>query len=370
MQQRCLAHGGAHAATTATSSTTLTSRTRSQCEHQRWIIARANSGFGAATSSSTTNNNRNSAATLDKHLPIDRYFDGLRQLHASPDVYVIDDFLDADECADIIARARAKGDMTQSPVVYAGWTNDVESWVSAAASGPAVWMGALTMLLGSAVFGQEPGLGILAEGVTAYAASVGAAYAASVAFVQRKERELGDLRTSTSTTLNGTGRGERALIKKTSALLPGTSWREYEAPTVIRYEVGQKLAPHFDANRGAQVEDANRGGQTLATLLVYLNDVVGVNNGGGGVTRFGRLKGGDDNNDNDDALAVRPAKGRALLFFPANAAGDFDERVEHEGTEANEEKWIVRIWVHQRRVEAPYGLPEVYDDDAYDDDDA
>jgi hypothetical protein len=35
----------------------------------------------------------------------------------------------------------------------------------------------------------------------------------------------------------------------------------------------QVLAPHFDANRGAEVEDANRGGQTLATLLVYLNEV-------------------------------------------------------------------------------------------------
>jgi hypothetical protein len=290
---------------------------------------------------------------LDKHLPVDRYFDGLRQLHASPDVYVIDDFLDDDACADIIARARAKGDMTQSPVVYAGWTNDVESWVSTTASGPAVWVGALTMLLSSAVFGQEPGLGILAEGTAAYMASVGAAYAASVAFVKRKERELGELRTSTSTTLNGSGSGERVLIEKTSKLLPGTSWREYEAPTVIRYEAGQKLAPHFDANRGAQVEDANRGGQTLATLLVYLNNVDGVT--GGGVTRFGRLKG-----DNNDALVVQPAKGRALLFFPANAAGDFDERVEHEGTEANEEKWLVRIWVHQRRVDEPYGLPDAY----------
>jgi hypothetical protein len=28
----------------------------------------------------------------------------------------------------------------------------------------------------------------------------------------------------------------------------------------------QALAPHFDANRSAQIEDANRGGQTLATL--------------------------------------------------------------------------------------------------------
>ena len=58
-------------------------------------------GFGAAVPTAR------SAAVLDKHVPIDRYADGLRQLHASPDVFVVDDFLSADACADIIARAKA-----------------------------------------------------------------------------------------------------------------------------------------------------------------------------------------------------------------------------------------------------------------------
>ena len=86
---------------------------------------------------------------------------------------------------------------------------------------------------------------------------------------------------------------------------------------MIRYRPGQRLAPHFDANRGADVEDAERGGQTLATLLVYLND---VQEGSGGATRFGRLD-----------LDVAPKKGQCLVFFPATADGRFDERVEHEG---------------------------------------
>jgi hypothetical protein len=202
------------------------------------------------------------------------------------------------------------------------------------------------MLIGSAAFGQS-GLGLLGEGAVGYLGAVGAAYGASLAYVKHKERELGDLRTSTSTALDGSGVGERELIRATERLLPGTSWTTYEAPTVIRYERGQKLAPHFDANRGAAVEDANRGGQTLVTLLVYLNDVDEVR--GGGQTVFGRLGG----------LAVRPAKGRALVFFPANVDGEFDDRVEHEGTEANEEKWIVRIWVHQNKVGGPpSGLPD------------
>ena len=111
---------------------------------------------------------------------------------------------------------------------------------------------------------------------------------------------------------------------------------------MIRYERGQKLAPHFDANRCADAEDANRGGQTLATVLVYLNDV-----DNGGQTVFGRL---------DGRLGVAPRRGRALVFFPANAAGDFDDRVEHEGAEALDEKWIVRVWVHENEVKKPYGL--------------
>lgn len=283
-----------------------------------------------------------SARLLDRHLPVDRYsHDGLRQVHASPDVFVVDDFLSTRSCDELVRRAREKGDMTQSPVVYAGWTSDVERWTSTTASGPAVWMGALTMLIGSAAFGQS-GLGLLAEGVAMYFGAVGAAYLGGVAYVKKREAELRELRTSTSTALDGTGFGELELIEAVEKLLPGTSRSRYEAPTVIRYERGQKLAPHFDANRCADAEDANRGGQTLATVLVYLNDV-----DNGGQTVFGRL---------DGQLGVAPRRGRALVFFPANAAGDFDDRVEHEGAEALDEKWIVRVWVHENEVKKPYGL--------------
>jgi len=57
---------------------------------------------------------------------------------------------------------------------------------------------------------------------------------------------------------------------------------------------------------------------------------------------------------------VSPKKGQGLLFFPATATGEFDERVEHEGCEAMDEKWIVRIWRHADRVSPPFGLPDNY----------
>ena len=126
--------------------------------------------------------------------------------------------------------------------------------------------------------------------------------------------------------------------------MPGSDIRRFEAPTAIRYRPGQRLAPHFDANRGADVEDAERGGQTLATLLVYLND---VGEGIGGRDAIRTL-----------GSTSRRRRGQCLVFFPRRRTGRFDERVEHEGMETTEEKWICRIWRHADAVRPPFGLPE------------
>eukprot|EP00611_Tribonema_gayanum_P006900 TRINITY_DN1624_c0_g1_i2.p1 TRINITY_DN1624_c0_g1~~TRINITY_DN1624_c0_g1_i2.p1 ORF type:complete len:178 (-),score=26.33 TRINITY_DN1624_c0_g1_i2:21-554(-) len=164
-------------------------------------------------------------------------------------------------------------------------------------------------------------------------------------YTQQRIKQLQSMRTSTSTTLDGTGLGDAALVRRAMQLLK-SDWRTFEAPTVIHYDPGQKLAPHFDANRAATVEDATRGGQTLCTLLVYCND---VQESDGGATVFNRL-----------GFSVRPKQGQALLFFPATIEGAFDERVEHEGAPAGTEKWVARIWRHQDRVTPPYGLPDHY----------
>ena len=79
----------------------------------------------------------------------------------------------------------------------------------------------------------------------------------------------------------------------------------------------------------------------------------------GGLTRFGRLPlapGFEE--EGETKLTVRPKKGDAILFFPADAAGSFDERTEHEGCPAVDEKWIARIWRHKTRVPPPFGLAE------------
>ena len=100
------------------------------------------------------------------------------------------------------------------------------------------------------------------------------------------------------------------------------------------------MKPHYDANRDADTEDSNRGGQTLATLIVYLNDVEN-----GGRTRFGKLltskstmanHRAGEKDESEPHLHVAPKRGDALLFFPADKYGKFDERLEHEGCPAGE----------------------------------
>jgi hypothetical protein len=104
-------------------------------------------GFGAGVGSSATTSN-----PLDDHVPIDRFYPGMRQLHASPDVFVVDGFLSDAECDSIVAAAKTRA-MDQSPVVYAGWTNDVGDVVSTVARGPAIWGATLAMLATSSTRG-------------------------------------------------------------------------------------------------------------------------------------------------------------------------------------------------------------------------
>ena len=82
--------------------------------------------------------------------------------------------------------------------------------------------------------------------------------------------------------------------------------------------------------------------------MLYLNDVQA-----GGATRFNRLE-----DDQGAILSVAPRMGDALLFFPADARGAFDERLEHEGTEVegSADKHVCRIWKHIANVPPPLGL--------------
>ncbi len=106
-----------------------------------------------------------------------------------------------------------------------------------------------------------------------------------------------------------------------------------EDPQVSRYEPGQYYRAHYD---GPDTDEPDArmflacGGQRLATLLVYLNDVRD-----GGETRFPLL----------GPLDVRPRRGRALLFLPGAVEGGIDRRLLHEALPAIDVKWVAQVWV-------------------------
>ena len=337
-------------------------------------------------------------SALSTRIPINESYPGLQKVHSNPDIYIISHFLSPHACDDLISRAKRKGTQ-RSPVAYAGWTDDIKDLLGLAASGPVSW-GAILGAWWEAQGDQSTNvmLNLVLHALRNYSVLFVLAAILIAGYTKIRADGLQELRTSTSTTLDDLGggldeggsgsSGVREFVLRSVDLFGPPSIRSqdgtdatdaddvlsspaayFEAPTVINYEKDQALAPHYDANRSASVEDANRGGQTLSTLLVYLNDVER-----GGTTKFGKLpaitstkSSSSSLNDldleqrqviGDPNLNIIPRKGDALLFFPADAKGNFDERTEHEGCLAVDEKWIARIWRHDSRVPPPFGLSD------------
>ena len=114
------------------------------------------------------------------------------------------------------------------------------------------------------------------------------------------------------------------ILNELIKLLPSINLNQIEEIQLVQYS-GQKqgFAWHEDAlldddndeQQDQQVEQT-RGGQRIATVLVYLDNEC---QNGSGRTLFRDLIG---NNANNSRLAVSPKIGRALLFFPAITTGE------------------------------------------------
>ncbi|CAB9520049.1 Probable prolyl 4-hydroxylase [Seminavis robusta] len=134
------------------------------------------------------------------------------------------------------------------------------------------------------------------------------------------------------------------LLAKARHVLGIPTLEQMEEPQIVRYKVGEEFSWHYDEVPGPQLKN---GGQRLATLLVYLNDVAQ-----GGGTVFRDLQDGSTG----EMLTMRPKLGSALLFFPAFGDGTPDDRTLHKGEVAGDEKWIIQMWIHERGYVA--SLPE------------
>ena len=123
-------------------------------------------------------------------------------------------------------------------------------------------------------------------------------------------------------------------------------WFAWEAPVTTRYAPGAIFALHGDASPTKGSEWSDLGGQRVVTCIVYLNTV-----NQGGETSFSKI-----------GVHVKPTKGLALLFFPANAKTlNADDRTIHESLAPFEEKWIVQMFGRVGRVPPPLGIPDCYE---------
>ncbi|HEY4296666.1 MAG TPA: 2OG-Fe(II) oxygenase [Paraburkholderia sp.] len=145
----------------------------------------------------------------------------------------------------------------------------------------------------------------------------------------------------TNRTSHGTWfhRGEDELIvrlERRFADLMNCPVENGEGLQVVHYAAGAEYRPHFDYFPPSQsVGDIHlkRGGQRVATLIVYLNDVQA-----GGETIFPEI-----------ATSIAPRRGNAVYFRYLNSARQVDPSTLHGGAPVTQgEKWIMTKWVRER----------------------
>jgi len=110
-----------------------------------------------------------------------------------------------------------------------------------------------------------------------------------------------------------------------------------EGLQILNYQLGGEYRPHFDffppKDLGSAAHTAH-GGQRIATIVIYLNDVEE-----GGETIFPKL-----------SLSIPPRKGNAVYFAYHNSKGQVDQRTLHGGAPVlRGEKWIATKWIRQHR---------------------
>lgn len=133
-------------------------------------------------------------------------------------------------------------------------------------------------------------------------------------------------------------RGENALIQRIErriSELVQVPVERGEPLQILHYQPGGEYRPHYDYFDPAQPGNEQvlkEGGQRIATLIMYLNDVEA-----GGSTVFPEV-----------GLDVLPRRGNAVYFAYTSERGELDARSLHGGSPvAAGEKWIATKWFRQ-----------------------
>ncbi|MBS0461502.1 MAG: 2OG-Fe(II) oxygenase [Proteobacteria bacterium] len=147
-----------------------------------------------------------------------------------------------------------------------------------------------------------------------------------------------DLRTSQgmsfTPTLEDLGIG---LLQRRMADLYGFALGHCEPMTLLHYGVGEQYRPHRDYFMPTAPQLRQAGGQRLATVCVYLNEVAQ-----GGQTDFP-----------ERGVSVSPRRGRAVTFRNLHADGRPDPASLHAGMPVLAgEKWLSTCWIRARPARA------------------
>lgn len=151
----------------------------------------------------------------------------------------------------------------------------------------------------------------------------------------------GDFKLDKARTSEGTHflRAETTLIdtlEQRVASLTGIPLENQEPLQILHYGIGGEYEPHYDYFSEDSIGESKQlkhGGQRVATLIMYLNDVQA-----GGATLFPQL-----------GIETKPRKGCAVYFENVNEAGEIDPRTLHAGAPVGKgEKWIATKWIREQ----------------------
>jgi hypothetical protein len=128
------------------------------------------------------------------------------------------------------------------------------------------------------------------------------------------------------------------LVQARMALTCRYPMQHCETPSILNYQVGQQITPHFDfidaqaPDYAAQIREQ---GQRMITFLLYLNDDYQ-----GGATTFPEL-----------GIVHRGTAGEGLYFINAHPDLAPDRRMLHTGSPPTSgEKWVVTQFIVSKRL--------------------
>jgi prolyl 4-hydroxylase len=155
-----------------------------------------------------------------------------------------------------------------------------------------------------------------------------------------------DIRTSTGTFLSKKADSVVAAIEKRVAQVTMIPEPNQEGLQILHYQDGQKYLPHHDYFHDEYNQDPKRGGQRMATVLMYLSTPEE-----GGETVFPdaekKVAGDEWSECALKGMAVKAIRGDAVMFFSLNTDGTEDPTSLHGSCPTLKgEKWSATKWIH------------------------